>query len=177
MKSVEKNIEKESRLIWNFFMSMIYLALVSVILAFGYVALGDDIQALLNQKTITAEDIRNYKPQSNEGGEEVDYNKVVDGIHVYTGLKADPNLQVIIGSCTSCHSAKLITQNKATRAGWKSMILWMQATQGLQDLGNREPIILDYLAKYYAPENMGRRKNIDIAAIEWFILDQKEENK
>jgi hypothetical protein len=51
------------------------------------------------------------------------------------------------------------------------MIRWMQATQGLWDLGKNEPIVLDYLAKYYAPEDVGRRANIDVAEVEWFILN------
>jgi len=100
-----------------------------------------------------------------------DWNLVENGIHVKTGLKADKDLQIIIQACTSCHSAKLITQNRATREGWKNMIVWMQATQGLPDLGSREPVVLDYLARHYAPKEEGRRANLDIATIEWYILN------
>jgi hypothetical protein len=46
----------------------------------------------------------------------------------------------------------------------------MQSTQGLWDLGEAEPIILDYLATHYAPEESGRRAAIDLDAIEWYIL-------
>lgn len=99
-------------------------------------------------------------------------NLVVDGIHQQTGLHDDPNLHTIIGACTPCHSAQLITQNRATREGWEGMIRWMQKTQGLMQLGDAEPVILDYLAKYYAPEETGRRKNLDVASIEWYILEQ-----
>ena len=58
---------------------------------------------------------------------------VENGIHVNTGLMDDDNLEVVIQSCLSCHSAKLITQNQATREGWQDMIRWMQETQGLGD--------------------------------------------
>lgn len=103
-----------------------------------------------------------------------DWDLIEDGIHVQPGLMADENLQLIIGTCTPCHSAKLITQNRATRTGWKNMIVWMQETQGLNDLGDNEPKVLDYLAKHYAPQEVGRRQNLDIGAIEWYILNLEE---
>ena len=103
------------------------------------------------------------------GGE--DYHKVVDGVHLRSGLKDDPNLHLVIGACTPCHSAELITQNRASRDGWEGMIRWMQETQNLGDLGQAEPAILDYLAKYYAPEQAGRRKNLDLAEEDWYILE------
>lgn len=87
-----------------------------------------------------------------------------------TGLADDPNLQIIAANCTACHSAKLVTQNRATREGWRSMIRWMQKTQNLWDLGKNEDIILDYLAKNYAPENKGRRAPLE--NIEWYELGQ-----
>ncbi len=99
------------------------------------------------------------------------WDLIEDGVHVRTGLKDDEHLQLVIGACTSCHSAKLITQNRATREGWKQMFLWMYETQGLPDLGVHEPKILDYLAEHYAPEEEGRRKNLDMAAIEWYMLE------
>lgn len=102
---------------------------------------------------------------------EDNWDKVVDGIHVRTGLAFDENFQLVNGVCTACHSAKLVTQNRATREGWKEMILWMQDTQGLHDLGENEKPILDYLAKHYAPEEIGRRANLNIDEIEWYILD------
>ncbi len=84
------------------------------------------------------------------------------------GLADDPNIEIIATNCTACHSAKLVVQNRATREGWKSMIQWMQKTQNLWDLGKNEDIILDYLAKNYAPENKGRR--VPLQNIEWYEL-------
>ncbi len=99
----------------------------------------------------------------------VDDDLIEDGVHVASGLIVDEGFIQVKASCTSCHSGKLITQNRATRKGWKKMIIWMQETQNLWDLGQNEDIILDYLAKNYAPEDKGRRPNL--TNIEWYTLD------
>lgn len=93
------------------------------------------------------------------------------GIHVQTGLIYDKNLHYIKKHCISCHSPKLIAQNKSTRSGWKQMIVWMQETQGLHDLAEDEVFVLDYLAEHYAPKKLGRRANLDIESIEWYVLE------
>jgi uncharacterized protein with NAD-binding domain and iron-sulfur cluster len=98
-------------------------------------------------------------------------NQVVDGIHMATGLVYTEDFDLIRGTCTSCHSAKLIIQNRATREGWIEMIRWMQKTQGLWELGSNEDIIVDYLAEYYAPKDLGRRPNLEMDAIQWYILE------
>ena len=87
-----------------------------------------------------------------------------------TGLAIGEGFELVKRNCTACHSAKLITQNRATREGWQEMIHWMQRTQGLWELGNSEPKILDYLATHYAPEETGRRANLDPELIEWYEL-------
>lgn len=94
---------------------------------------------------------------------------VENGIHTKTGLIDDKGLSLIIANCTSCHSSKLITQNKMSRDRWLATIRWMQETQNLWQLGENEDAILDYLATNYAPEASGRRKNL--SAIEWYELD------
>jgi hypothetical protein len=76
---------------------------------------------------------------------------IVYEVNEATGLVMDETFPLIIANCTSCHSAKLITQNRATREDWAAMIDWMQATQGLWKFDEHEPKILDYLAKYYGP--------------------------
>jgi len=86
-----------------------------------------------------------------------------------SGLVKDENLPIILTNCTSCHSGKLVGQNRATREGWKEMIEWMQKSQNLSDLGENEAIILDYLEKYYGPEEQGRRKQLVVA--EWYELE------
>ena len=103
-----------------------------------------------------------------------DWDKIENGIHLRSGLVYAEHFDLIRANCTACHSGKLVAQNRATREGWEQMIRWMQETQGLWDLGKNEPIILDYLAKYYAPQETGRRAHLDMKQIEWYILDLEE---
>lgn len=160
---------------WSLFMGMIYFALAIIVLSFGYLLLENDIHKYLNRKVYTEEELEASHKKALarvRTQEKMDnWDLVTGGIHIRTGMYDDPNLQLVISSCTPCHSSKLITQNKATRDGWKKMIEWMQETQGLSDLGSSEPAILGYLAKYYAPKETGRRKNLDIDKIKWFVLD------
>lgn len=88
-----------------------------------------------------------------------------------TGLVVAEQLNIVKAHCTSCHSSKLILQNRFTRDGWKEKIRWMQRTQNLWDLRDSEPVVLDYLAKYYGPEQKafdGRRK--PMAGVKWYKL-------
>ncbi len=88
-----------------------------------------------------------------------------------TGLVVDERLTLVTAQCTACHSSKLILQNRFTRDGWKEKIRWMQRTQKLWDLGESEPVILDYLVNYYGPEQKpfdGRRK--PLPAVQWYKL-------
>jgi hypothetical protein len=74
-----------------------------------------------------------------------------------TGLVVAPGFEQVRAQCTACHSARLVTQNRADRDGWLDMIRWMQASQGLWPLGGDEALILDYLADNYGPVRVGRR--------------------
>lgn len=94
----------------------------------------------------------------------------VGSIDKDSGLIVDTNLNLVKAHCTACHSAKYITMNRFSREGWLDKIRWMQKTQNLWDLGESEPAVLDYLAKYYSPENKpSRRKSLD--KIEWYLLE------
>ncbi|MFY0688439.1 MAG: cytochrome C [Cyclobacteriaceae bacterium] len=77
-------------------------------------------------------------------------------------------VEIVAQNCAACHSAKLVTQNRATKEGWLSIIRWMQSTQNLWDLGENEAIILKYLSENYAPQKKGRRTNLE--SIEWYKL-------
>lgn len=104
-----------------------------------------------------------------EAPEVVSDTLIVDGIHVASGLVVDDGFIQVKATCLACHSAKLVTQNRATRDGWKKMIRWMQETQNLWDLGTNEDLILDYLAKHYAPDEAGRRPNLPTPT--WYVLE------
>ena len=97
--------------------------------------------------------------------------EIADGKHVATGLVADEGLNLVIGHCTGCHSAKLVTQNRFNKEGWVRVIRWMQETQNLWDLGESEEAIVNYLSKHYAPEFAGRRRPLN--AIEWYELEEE----
>ena len=99
---------------------------------------------------------------------EADFDKIENGIHIRTGFVEGDGLMTVVNNCTNCHSAKLVTQNRMTAAGWRATIKWMQETQNLWDLGQNEEIIVAYLAKFYAPEEKGRRQNLN--DIEWYEL-------
>ncbi len=80
------------------------------------------------------------------------------GTDTKTGLVLSPGFELVSAQCTVCHSAKLISQNRADREGWLAMIRWMQETQGLWPLGDNEAQIVDYLAANYGPLGAGRRQ-------------------
>jgi hypothetical protein len=98
-------------------------------------------------------------------------DRVENGVDVETGFIAEGDYMIVKRTCTPCHLAKLVTQNRATREGWLEMIRWMQATQKLWDLGDNEAVILNYLAKHYGPEDKGRRQNIEIE--EWYEISMR----
>lgn len=107
--------------------------------------------------------VENYGIQN-----EVILKKVKEGIHEPTGLIADQGLESVLRHCVSCHSSKLIIQNRADAEGWQAMIDWMYKTQNLPQLGDQEPIIVAYLAKNYPPEKTGRRKPLE--DVEWYDM-------
>lgn len=91
---------------------------------------------------------------------------IENGIDLESGLIIDEHYELVRGTCSACHSIDLVIQNSATREGWKDLIVWMQQTQKLWDLGENEPLILDYLEKNYAPKGQGRRALLK--DIEWY---------
>lgn len=151
------------QLFQKIYRAVVGLLMVVLILFAGVLYLHADPQlSAFRSEKKKGEDIKQVA-EAPEGPE------IVDGIHVATGLKEGEGLKTVISTCTACHSAKLVTQNRATKEGWISMIRWMQETQNLWDLGESEEIIVNYLAKNYAPEKKGRRQNLK--NIEWYELD------
>jgi hypothetical protein len=100
--------------------------------------------------------------------EEAEWDKIVNGIHVRTGLIEADGLMETVNNCTNCHSAKLVTQNRMSSENWAATIDWMQETQNLWDLGGNEEIIINYLVTNYPPQKKGRRQAL--TNIEWYEL-------
>ncbi len=111
-----------------------------------------------------------FERQGENSFAEIDENKIENGIHVKTGLKDAPGLQVVINNCTNCHSAKLVIQNRMNEERWNATIRWMQKTQNLWELGENQKIIVDYLTVNYPVEEKGRRA--PLSEVEWYELEQ-----
>lgn len=88
-----------------------------------------------------------------------------------TGLVVAPGFEYVRVHCVSCHSSKLVTQYRATRERWEERIRWMQAKHNLWQLGEIEPAILDYLAKYYPPTTQTERR-APLSSVQWYKLKQ-----
>ena len=159
---------------WDLLIGLISFLVLGIMCFFIYLPLAPTIESYLNRPKYDQEEL-NRRTSARLSYHNDDWDRVSNGIHVKTGMIYDQNFKYIKAHCLACHSSKLITQNKADRAGWKSMIKWMQSTQGLHDLGADEPYVLDYLSKNYAPKEMGRRPNIDMEEIEWYVLDLNED--
>ena len=101
--------------------------------------------------------------------QEIDDDLIENGIHVQTGLVEAEGLMTVVNNCTSCHSAKLVIQNRMNAERWAATIDWMQRTQNLGDLGANEEIIINYLVANYPPQKDGRRRNL--TNIDWYELE------
>ncbi len=76
-------------------------------------------------------------------------------------LKMAGDWELVRNNCVACHSPKLVTQQRGSRAQWLKMIRWMQESQNLWQFDpDTESRILDYLAEYYPPREQSRRAPI-----------------
>ena len=83
------------------------------------------------------------------------------GIDPQSGFRMTGDWQLVRANCIACHSARLVTQQRATAAQWLSMIRWMQADQNLWQLDpDTESKIVAYLAENYPPARDQRRAAI-----------------
>ena len=83
-----------------------------------------------------------------------------------SGLAIADGWETVRANCTACHSAKFITSQRGDRDTWKSMIRWMQNTQGLWLFDEeKEDTILSYLAVNYPPGKSSRRRNLSPAEL------------
>ena len=75
-----------------------------------------------------------------------------------------PGVNLVRAHCSSCHSERLITQNRGTRDDWERTIRWMQQTQNLWPIPEAdERTILDYLATNYPPGRAARRPPLHVS--------------
>lgn len=102
-------------------------------------------------------------------------NTSPDSLDADTGLINETNTMYVKAHCTGCHSAKLILQHRFTREGWQEKIRWMQKYHKLWDLGEAEPLVLNYLERYYSapklnPSLVHRQK--ELKQFIWYKLEQ-----
>ena len=75
-----------------------------------------------------------------------------------TGLLMAEGFELVAATCATCHSGKLVAQNRGTRRDWEERLRWMQANHNLWQL---EPTtrerILDYLARHYGVDDDAAR--------------------
>lgn len=100
------------------------------------------------------------EPAGDPGGD--DEIIVRDGValHAPTGLIASPGYREVASTCTACHSAQLVVQNRMTRDRWAEVVRWMQDEHNLWTLSeDTRTTILDYLAAQYGvPETRRLRR-------------------
>lgn len=150
-KDIVKNKRRNRQLIGGF---LLIVVLFSVILYFYS-------ETDLGLSNISVKEAEYYDVEE-------DTEKIENGIHLRTGFVDAVGMQEVINNCTNCHSAKLVTQNRMGKEGWTATIRWMQKTQNLWELGDKEAIIVEYLAKHYGPIKKGRREGLK--NIEWYPL-------
>ena len=70
----------------------------------------------------------------------------------YWGLPRDNSgaHELVAAYCAGCHSLSIVMQQRATRAGWKDLLVWMEEKQGMPPLEADEDYVLEYLSKYFA---------------------------
>jgi len=102
--------------------------------------------------------------------EELDSDRIENGIHISTGFIDADGLMTVVRNCTGCHSSKLVIQNRMDAIGWNETIKWMQETQNLADLGKNQETIVNYLVTNYPPIKKGRRTML--TNIDWYELNE-----
>lgn len=71
-----------------------------------------------------------------------------------TGLIRAEGYDVVAATCTSCHSGRLVAQNRGTRRDWDERLRWMQANHNLWELpAETRARVLDYLAANYGVDD------------------------
>lgn len=74
-------------------------------------------------------------------------------------LPAGEGRDLVINTCTVCHSDSIIKANRMTREGWDKTITWMQKQQGLWELDEKTRHgILNYLARHFGQDTSGKMK-------------------
>ncbi len=157
--SEHKQYGKRARVFYRILIVLSTLAIILALIAGYFLSEREDSPAI---------------PDGTEGtaiSPDKDPDAIENGIHLRTGLIAAEGYREVINNCTNCHSASLVTQNRMDAKGWEATIRWMQETQNLWDLGEKQQLIIDYLVTNYPVQNKGRRE--PLTDVEWYSLESK----
>ena len=65
---------------------------------------------------------------------------------------SEENWKLVRAHCTACHSSLILKNLRLSRSAWQDVIKRMQTDEGMWELGETEPKILDYLETYFGPD-------------------------
>ena len=92
-----------------------------------------------------------------------------------SGLIIDQDWQLVLANCSSCHSTRLVIQNRMSAENWQLAIRWMQDKHNLWDLGTNEDKIIVYLEKNYGVGTLPyRRKPLNVRPLDSEIPASEE---
>ncbi len=73
---------------------------------------------------------------------------------LFHGMPADEGRLEVFGFCGSCHSIKLVLQQKLPREIWDEVLIEMVEEHEMLELNPEiRRKVLDYLEKYYGPDS------------------------
>lgn len=71
----------------------------------------------------------------------------------YGGLPVSEGVDITYYMCGACHSIRLVTQQRITRARWGYLLDWMVEKQGMAPLPPEDrAVVLDYLSRHFSSE-------------------------
>ncbi len=77
---------------------------------------------------------------------------------LFGGMPKDEGRLEVFGFCGSCHSINLVVQQGLTRAVWEEVLVEMVRDQEMAPLPDDDRRkVLDYLEKYYGPDQRAKR--------------------
>lgn len=77
----------------------------------------------------------------------------VAGVATFGGLPEANGREEVFFACSTCHSIKLVLQQRLSRDDWDETLEWMVEEQGMPPLdSDRRERVLDYLGGVLGPE-------------------------
>ncbi len=69
----------------------------------------------------------------------------------FEGLPASDGVELVYYMCSSCHSIRLVTQQRVTEARWDYLLDWMVKEQSMPELPPEDrAVVLAYLSRHFS---------------------------